>query len=121
MIVEHLCKYTKYGSFVFIAEAFNINVEKNGFRLTLCSTVNQHKGCRIIFKLFPETLYTTNALNCFVLQKIREHFQKVRFTTSKETRNPNAHIGGWLLKGIAIVIEKGNEMLLQFLGDNILI
>ena len=121
MVIEHLCENTKNSSLVFVAKAFNINVEKNGFRLTLRSTVNQHKGCRIIFKLFPETLYTANALNFFVLQKIREHFQKVRFTTSKEARNPNAHIGGRLLKGIAVVVEKGNEMLLQFLGDNILI
>jgi len=121
MIVEHLCKYTKYGSFVFIAEAFNINVEKNGFRLTLRGTVDQHKSCWVILKLFTETLHTANAFYLFIFQKIGKHFQEVRFTTSKETGNPNTHIGCRLVKSITVIIEERNEMFLQFSGNDIFI
>ena len=121
MVVEHFGKYTKYGSLVFITEAFNINVEKNGFRLSLCSTVDQHKSCRVILKLFTETLHTANAFYLFIFQKIGKHFQEVRFTTSKKTRNPNAHIGCRLVKSITVIIEERNEMFLQFSGNDIFI
>ena len=121
MVVEHLCKNTKYSSLVFIAEAFNINVEKNGFRLTLRGTVDQHKSCRVILKFFTETLHTANAFYLFIFQKVGKHFQEVRFTTSKETGNPNTHISGRLVESITVIIKERNEMFLQFSGNDIFI
>ena len=121
MVVEHLCKYTKYSRLVFIAEAFNINVEKNGFRLPLRGTVDQHKSCRIVLKLFTKTFYTPNTFYLFIFQKVGKHFQKVRFTTSKETGNPNTHISRRLVKGISIIVEESDEVFLQFSGNDIFI
>ena len=121
MVVEHLCKNTKYSSLVFIAEAFNINIEKNGFRLPLRGTVDQHKSCRVILKLFTKTLHTANAFYLFIFQKVGKHFQEVRFTTSKETGNPNTHIGCRLVESITVIVEERNEMFLQFSGNDIFI
>ena len=42
----------------------------------------------------------------------------MRFTTSKETRNPNTHISSRLVKGISIIVEESNEMLIN--NDDIL-
>ena len=121
MVIEHLRKNTKYSCLVFIAESLNINIKQNCLRCSLCSTVNQHKGCRIVLKLFAETLYTTNAFYLFIFQKVGKHFQKVRFTTSKETGNPNTHISRRLVKGISIIVEESNEVFLQFSGNDIFI
>ena len=121
MVVEHFGKYTKNSRLVLIAESLNINIEQNCLRRSLCGTVDQHKGCRIILKLFTETLYTADAFYLFVLQKVGKHFQEVRFTTSKESGNPNAHISGRLVKGISIIVEESNEVFLQFSGDDIFI
>ena len=121
MVVEHFGKYTKNSRLVFIAESLNIDIEQNCLRRPLCGTVDQHKGRRIVLKLFTETLYTADAFYRFIFQKIGKHFQKVRFTTSKEAGNPNAHIGGRLVKGISIIIEESNEVFLQFSGDDIFI
>ena len=121
MVVEHLCKNTKYSGLVFIAESLNINIKQNCLRCSLCGTINQHKGCRVILKFFTETLYTTNAFYFFIFQKVGKHFQEVRFTTSKESRNPNAHISSRLVKGISIIVEESNEVFLQFSGNDIFI
>ena len=121
MVVKHFGKDTKYSSLVFIAESLNINVEQNCLSRSLGGTVDQHKSCRVVLKLFTETLYTADAFYLFIFQKIRKHFQEMRFTTSKETRNPNAHIGSRLVEGIAVIIEECNEVLLQFSGNDIFI
>ena len=121
MVIEHLRKYTKNRSFIFIAESLNINIEKNGFRLPLRGTVDQHKSCRVILKLFTKTLHTANAFYLFIFQKVGKHFQEVRFTTSKETGNPNTHIGCRLVESITVIVEERNEMFLQFSGNDIFI
>ena len=121
MIIEHLCKNTKYSCLIFIAESLNINIKQNCLCCSLYSTVNQHKGCRIVLKLFTETFYTPNTFYLFIFQKVGKHFQKVRFTTSKETGNPNTHISGRLVESITVIIEERNEMFLQFSGNDIFI
>ena len=121
MVVEHFGKDTKNSSLVFIAESLNINIKQNCLSRSLGSTVNQHKCCRVILKLFTETLYTADAFYLFIFQKVGKHFQEVGFTTSKETRNPNAHISSRLVKSITVIIEECNEMFLQFSGDDIFI
>ena len=44
----------------------------------------------------------------------------MRFTTSKEAGNPHADIIRGLVKAIAVIVEKADEMLLQFFGNHIL-
>ena len=121
MVIEHLRKYTKNRSLIFIAESLNINIEQNCLGLSLCGTINQHKGCRVILKLFTKTLHTANAFYLFIFQKVGKHFQEVRFTTSKETGNPNTHIGCRLVESITVIVEERNEMFLQFSGNDIFI
>ena len=43
----------------------------------------------------------------------------MRFTTSKEARDPNADISSGDVEGIAIIVEESGKMLSQFLRDNI--
>ena len=121
MVVEHLCKDTKNSSLIFIAEALNINIEQNCLRRSFCGAIDQHKGCWVVLKFFTETLYTADAFYLFIFQKVGKYFQEVRFTTSKETWNPNTHISGRLVKGISIIVEESNEVFLQFSGDDIFV
>ena len=121
MIVEKKKKNTKDGSLVFVDRPFNVDIEQDGFRFYLCGTVNHHIGCRIVLKFFAETLHTANAVYLFVLQQIGEHFQEVRFTTSKESGNPHAGISGRLIQSVTIIVEKCDEVLFQFFGNDVLI
>ena len=121
MIIEHFRKYTKNSCLVLITESLNINIKQNCLGLSLCGTINQHKGCRVILKLFTETLHTANAFYLFIFQKVGKHFQEVRFTTSKETGNPNPHIGCRLVESITVIVEERNEVFLQFSGNDIFI
>ena len=92
MVIEHLGKDLQHGSIVLIAEAFDIDIEKNCLRRSLCRLVNEHEGRRIICEFLPEPLDGRNSIDCPVFQNIREHLQEVRFTTSKETGYPDADI-----------------------------
>ena len=121
MIIEGLSKHTQNSSFVLIDRTLNINIEQNRLCLHFCRTVNQHISCRVILKFLAESFNAMNAFYLFILQKIGQHFQEVRFTTSKETGNPYTGIGCRLIQRITIIIEKGNEVLLQFLCNHILI
>ena len=117
--IEHLGKDAQHRGLVLVDGAFNIDVEEDGFRLAPCGPVDQHEGRRIILKLFAEHLNGGNAVDISVLQYVRQHFQEVRFTTSKEAGDPDADIVGGLLKSLAIVIKETDEMLLQLFGDDI--
>ena len=89
--------------------------------MALGNRINQHECCRVILKLFTESFYGTNALNLLIGKQVGEHFQEVRFTTSKETGNPNSDICGTFSEGLTIIIKEGNEMLLQISGNDILV
>ena len=115
MVIKHFCKNTKNRRLVFIAKSFDVDIKQNRFRRSFGSTVNQHKGCRIILKLFAKNALHFGCLLLLCFQKIGKHFQKVRFTTSKETRNPDTHIGSRLVKRIPVIIEECNEMFLPIL------
>ncbi len=61
-----------------------------------------------------------------VMEQVRQHFQKVRFTRAKEARNPNAHFAGGigvlsLVHGIEIPRNELAEMLVKFSCDDELI
>ena len=119
MGVEHLCENTKNGSLVFIDGTLDIDIEKDGLSLAPGGLVDQHKGRRIVFKFLPEHLDCRNAVDVFVLKDVGQHFQEVRFTTSKEARDPYANIIRRLIERLAVVVKEADEVLLQFLGDDI--
>ena len=89
--------------------------------MTLSNGINQHECCRIILKFFAKSFYCTNTLYLLISKQVGEHFQKVRFTTSKETGNPHTNICSAFTEGLSIIIKEGNKMLLQISGDDILI
>lgn len=89
--------------------------------MTLSNGINQHECCRIILKFFTKSFYCTNTLYLLISKQVGEHFQEVRFTTSKETGNPDANICSAFMKGLSIFIKESNEVLLQIFGDDILI
>ena len=70
--------------FILIDRAFNINVEQNCFCLITRGFIYKHKRCRIVGKLIAEILNGFLAVDFFIFQDVRKHFQKVRFTTSKK-------------------------------------
>ena len=52
-------------------------------------------------------------------QKIRENFQKVRFTAAKEAGDPYADLVRRLGKGALIVLQKCIEMTAKLTGDDV--
>ena len=120
MVIEHFGKDTHYSGLVLVDGTFNINVEKDSLCFTLGSSVDLHKGGRIIRKLLAEHFNRSSSGNILILQNIRQHFQKVRFTTSKEARDPDSNISRRGIKGVAVVIEKGREVFSQFFCNNVL-
>ena len=121
VVIEHLGKDAQHGCLVLVDGAFDIDVEKDRIRLPFCCPVDQHKGGRIFRKLFSETFDGLYALNFFILQQIGQHFQEVRFTTSKETGDPNADVSCIFVERLDVVIEESDEMLFQLSGDDILV
>ena len=63
MVIEHLREDLQHGGIVLIAEAFNVDIEKNCLRRSLGRLVNQHESCRIIRKLLAEPLDRRNAVD----------------------------------------------------------
>jgi hypothetical protein len=60
------------------------------------------------------------AAHLAVLQKVGKDFQKMRFTTSKETGDPHTHLRGGSGDTLFIRCKEIHKMLLQFFGHNIL-
>ena len=120
MVIEHLSKDTEDSGLVFVDGAFNVDVEQDGLGFTTSRFVNQHEGCRIILKLLAEHFNGSGCSHRLVFKNVGQHLQKVRFTTSKEAGNPHADIICWLVKAITVIVEKADEVLLQFSGNHIL-
>ena len=106
VVIEHLRKDSHNSGFVLVDGTFNINIKKDGLGFASGCAVDLHKSSRVICKLLAEHFHGGGVCNTFLLQNIGKHFQKVGFTTSEETRNPNTDISSWNIKRIAIVIEK---------------
>ena len=111
VVIEHFRKHTEHGGLILIDRTFNINVEQNSVSMPLGYLVNQHESCWVVLKFLAKSFYCTNTLHFPIFKQIRQHLQKVRFTTSEEAGNPNTDIGRLLLEGCSIVIKKGDKML----------
>ena len=57
--------------------------------------------------------------NNIIGKNVGQHFQEVRFTTSKEAGNPDADLGRGNVKGIAVIVEEGYKVTLQFPGNDV--
>ena len=119
VFVKYLCKYTQNSSFILVDGTLRVNVEQNGIRRHSGATLQLRKHHRIV-KLIGEIVNRLLSCNGIVGENVRQHFQKVRFTTSKETRDPHANFIRGDAQRLFIVIEKSIKMLTQLSGDNIL-
>ena len=119
IVIKHLGKYTKNSCFVLWSGTLHVNVEENGVRFSTGDLVHRHERSGVVLKFLAETLHGLYALHFFVLQEIGEHFQKVGFAAAKEAGNPHADIGDIFFKGLAVIIEKRDKVLFQFLRDDI--
>ena len=59
------------------------------------------------------------AADFLVIQNVRKDLQQVRFTTSKETGNPHAHLGGIPVDTFCIGREEISKVALQLRRDHI--
>ena len=118
MLVKYLRKNTQDRRFIFCQRTLGINVEKNCFcrNLDAVFQLGIHHG---IIKFICKVLHRLFSADRLIGKQIGEYLQKVRFTASKETRDPHTDFVGRLLQRALIVIQKSIEMPAQFLCDNV--
>ena len=121
-LVEDLEEYIDDGILILLSRrlALGINVEQNDIGRGLGGQLHIGKYHRVddLF-IVDEVVKRLFAAHLTVLQKVGEYFQKVRFTASKETGNPNAHFWGSPHNALLIRSVEIGKMLLQLAGDNI--
>ena len=109
MVVEHFCKDAQYGGLILIDWTFDVDIEQD----RLCRNTDALLHRRIhhwIIELVCEIVKGVFAIHLLVGKKVRKHFQEVRFTTSKEARDPNADLIRWVVNCFNIVIKEGSKV-----------
>ena len=120
MFIKYLRKHTKDRSIVLVDGALGVNIKQNSFRRNTCAVLQLSIHHRIV-KLVRKVSHRFLPANGLVSENIGEHLQKVRFTASKEARDPNADFISRIAQRLFIVIQKGVEMLAKLAGNNILL
>ena len=120
IVIKHLGKYAEDCRVVLINGALDINIKEDSICLTADCAGNLHEGSLIV-KLLPEIILHALSVHFLILQKVGKHLQEMRFTTSKETGDPHAHICRMLPEGLPVVIKEGDHMLPDIPGDDILL
>ena len=113
--IEHFQENRNDGILVLLATLFTlrVDVEQNYIGRNRCSQSHVSKNHAVFdFRIFLKVLKRSLAIYGFVLQQIREDFQEVRFTASKETGNPNTHLIGVTGNATLIAIEEITEVFL---------
>ena len=86
--VKHFQEYREDGFFVLFSVhlTFRINIKKSYIRRNRsCQPhIRQHHTVFDLF-IFLKIFQSSLSIDCFIFQKIRQDFQEVGFTTSKET------------------------------------
>ncbi len=119
VVIEHLCKDTQHSGLVLVDRSFDVDVEQDGFRGNADAFLHRRIHHRIV-KLVRKVIKGVFAVHLFVGEKVGEHFQEVRFTTSKEAGNPDADFVGRIVDGFDVVIKERGKMTPQFFRDNVL-
>ena len=119
VVVEHLRKDAQHGGLVLVDRAFDVDVEQDGFRGNADTFLHRRIHHRII-KLVRKVIKGVFAVHLFVGEKVGKHFQKVRFTTAKEARNPDADLISRGVNRLYVVIKECGEVTPQFFRDNVL-
>ena len=119
MVVEHLRKHAENSGLVLGDRTLDINIKQNGLGGD-GHAFNRRRIHHRVIKFVSKILHSPLAANFFIGKKVGQHFQEVRFTASKEARNPNADLVGRIVNGLGVVIKKGLEVSAQLLGDYVL-
>ena len=119
VVIEYLRKNAQHGSLVLVDRSFDVNVEQDGLRGDSDAFLHRRIHHRIV-KLVRKVIKGVFTVHLFVGEKVGEHFQEVRFTTSKEAGNPDADLVGRIVDGFDIVIKERGEMTPQLFRDYVL-
>mgnify|MGYP003643203217 CR=1 FL=1 len=97
--------------------SFLVNVEQNGFRRNGGCLVQRARQHRLALELFGEDVVGMGTTHLSVFQNKCQHFQQVRFTRAKKSRNPDA-----IRRVIVVVgIEEVFELASDFSGDDVFV
>ena len=118
MIVEYLRKDAQHGGLVLVDWSLNVDVEQDRLRGNTDTFLHRRIHHRIV-KLVREVIKGVFAVHLFVGEKVGEHFQEVRFTTSKEAGNPDTDLIGRGINRLDVVIKECGKMTPQFLRDDV--
>ena len=116
VIVKHLCKDAQNSGLILRERSFDVNVEKDRLRRhghTFDCLSIHHR----VIKLVRKVVNRSFPANFLIGKQIREYFQKVRFTASKEAGNPHADFVCGLVNSLRVVVKECAEMAAQFLGN----
>ena len=105
VVIEHLRKNAQHGGLVLVDRSFDVNVEQDGLRGDSDAFLHRRIHHRIV-KLVRKVIKGVFAVHLFVGEKVGEHFQEVRFTTSKEAGNPDADLISRGINRLDVVIKE---------------
>lgn len=101
--------------------ALGVNVEQHNIRWNVRGKTHiGQNGIVNDFLVVDEVVDGSLAVDVLVGEKIRKNFQKMRFTASKKTGDPNAHLVGCSKDTAFVAGEKFRKVLLQLPRDDIL-
>ena len=121
MIVEHLREDAQHSRLVLVDGALDVDVEEDGLRLALRRLGQEMLQLRRLREFLLKAFAHLIRGRQIAVQQIGEDFEKVRFTTAEETRNPDADIRRGLGKCPSIRLQEGAEMLAQLVRDDVLV
>ena len=109
VIVEYLRKDAQHGGLVLVDWSLNVNIEQDGLRGNADAFLHRRIHHRIV-KLVCKVIKGVFAVYLLIGKKVGEHFQKVRFTASKEAGNPDADLVRRIVDGFDVVIKERSKM-----------
>ena len=118
VVIEYLRKDAQHSGLVLVDWSLNVDVEQDGLRGNADTFLHRRIHHRIV-EFVREVIKGVFAVHLFVGEKVGEHFQEVRFTTSKEAGNPDTDLIGRGINRLDVVIKECGKMTPQFLRDDV--
>ena len=119
VLVEYFGKDTQNGGLILVDRALGVDVKQDRIRRHSGAALQLRKHHRIV-KLIRKIVNSLLSGNSIIGKKVRQHFQEVGFTASKEARDPNTDLISRNAQRLLIVIKKRIKMLTQLAGNDVL-
>ena len=123
-LIEDLEEYIDNGILVLFAVRFalGVYVEEDHIGRSFSRQLHVGQHHRIYnLPILDKVIHRPSVADLTVFQKVRQDFQEVRFTASKEARNPYAHLRRCPDDPFFVSRVEVSEVLLKFTGYNIFI